>query len=71
MIGGQTQIFRRARSLRLANSGLTVRLSWMASFRPDGKLCDGRGVEPEPVGYTAGEAAAVWEFLKMGLRFGV
>ena len=37
----------RARSTRLANSGLTVRLSSMASFRPDGKLYDGRGVEPD------------------------
>jgi hypothetical protein len=37
----------RARTLRLANSGITVRLSSIASFQPDGKLYDGRGVEPD------------------------
>jgi C-terminal processing protease CtpA/Prc len=37
----------RARTVRLANSNLTLRLSSMASFRPDGKLYDGRGVEPD------------------------
>jgi hypothetical protein len=37
----------RARSIRLANSGIGLRLSSMASFRPDGKLYDGRGVEPD------------------------
>ena len=37
----------RARSLRLANSGIGLRLSSMASFRPDGTLYDGRGVEPD------------------------
>lgn len=37
----------RARPLRLANSNVTLRLSSMASFRPDGKLYDGRGVEPD------------------------
>jgi hypothetical protein len=37
----------RARTSRLANSGITVRLSSMASFQPDGKLYDGRGVEPD------------------------
>jgi hypothetical protein len=37
----------RLRNVRLANSGVVVRLSSMASFRPDGKLYDGRGVEPD------------------------
>ena len=37
----------RARGVRLANTGITVRLSSMASYRPDGKLYDGRGVEPD------------------------
>lgn len=37
----------RARSLRLANSGIGLRLSSMVSFRPDGKLYDGRGVDPD------------------------
>jgi len=37
----------RARTVRLANSGIVVRLASMASFRPDGKLYDGRGVEPD------------------------
>ncbi len=31
----------------LPNSGLEVRLSSMASFRPDGRLYDGRGIEPD------------------------
>jgi C-terminal processing protease CtpA/Prc len=35
------------RPARLANSGVVVRLSSMASFRPDGKLYDGRGVDPD------------------------
>jgi C-terminal processing protease CtpA/Prc len=34
---------------RLAHSGLVVELSSMASFRPDGLLYDGRGVEPDVV----------------------
>jgi len=37
----------RARNVRLPRSGLGVRLSSMASFRPDGRLYDGRGVEPD------------------------
>ena len=37
----------RLRAARLANSGVVVRLSSMASFRPDGKLYDGRGVDPD------------------------
>ena len=37
----------RARGLRLANSGISLRLSSMASFQPDGKLYDGRGVAPD------------------------
>lgn len=37
----------RAKPLRLANSNVTLRLSSMASYRPDGKLYDGRGVEPD------------------------
>jgi uncharacterized protein (DUF697 family) len=37
----------RARAYRLANSGIGVRLSSMASFRPDGRSYDGLGVEPE------------------------
>ena len=37
----------RSRSAQLANSGLRLRLSSMASFRPDGRLYDGRGVEPD------------------------
>jgi hypothetical protein len=37
----------RGRTVRLANSRITVRLSSAASYRPDGKLLDGKGVEPD------------------------
>ena len=37
----------RARAFRLANSGIGVRLSSMASFRSDGRAYDGLGVEPD------------------------
>lgn len=39
----------RARTWVLANSMLEIRLSSMASFRPDGRLYDGRGVAPDVV----------------------
>jgi peptidase S41-like protein len=35
----------RSRGFRLAHSGIRVRLSSMASFRPDGRRYDGRGIE--------------------------
>jgi hypothetical protein len=37
----------RARRFALAHSGIAVRLSSMASFRADGALYDGRGIEPD------------------------
>ena len=37
----------RARRYRLAHSGIEVRLSSMASFRPDGRLYDGAGIAPD------------------------
>ncbi len=37
----------RSQSIGLANSGLQVRLSSMASFRPDGSRYDGKGVAPD------------------------
>jgi C-terminal processing protease CtpA/Prc len=37
----------RARRVQLPRSGLELRLSSMASFRPDGRLYDGRGVAPD------------------------
>ncbi len=39
----------RSQTYRLARSGLSVRLATMASFRPNGKLYDGRGVAPDVV----------------------
>jgi hypothetical protein len=39
----------RSRSFVLPVSRLRVRVSSMASFRPDGKLYDGRGIEPDVV----------------------
>jgi hypothetical protein len=39
----------RARPFALARSGIRGRISSMASFRPDGRLYDGRGVEPDVV----------------------
>jgi C-terminal processing protease CtpA/Prc len=41
--GGSARSF----GLQLAHSGLEVRLASMASFRPDGRLLDGRGVQPD------------------------
>ena len=44
----------RSQSFRLRNSGIEVRCASMASFRPDGRMYDGRGIEvdlevlPEP-----------------------
>jgi C-terminal processing protease CtpA/Prc len=43
----------RSRPARLAHSGIGLRLSSMASFQPDGRLYDGRGVEPDVVVATA------------------
>jgi hypothetical protein len=37
----------RSEALRLANSAVVARISTTATFRPDGKLYDGRGVEPD------------------------
>ncbi|MEQ8765306.1 MAG: S41 family peptidase [Planctomycetota bacterium] len=37
----------RSRTSALANSGLRVRLSSMASFRPSGATYDGNGIEPD------------------------
>ena len=37
----------RSEAVRLANSGIAVRVCTTASYRPDGKLYDGRGVEPD------------------------
>jgi hypothetical protein len=37
----------RARAFHLWNSGIGVRLSSMASFRPDGRGYDGLGIEPD------------------------
>ncbi|GMU36428.1 MAG: hypothetical protein KJ057_07595 [Phycisphaerae bacterium] len=37
----------RKRGYTLAHSGIEVRLSSMASFRADGRLYDGRGIEPD------------------------
>ncbi len=37
----------RARGLRLDRSGIELRLSSMVSFFPDGRLLEGRGVEPD------------------------
>lgn len=45
----------RALSLRLARSGLELRLSSMASFRADGRRIDGRGIEPDLVSEPAPE----------------
>ena len=39
----------RYRARRLENSKLQVRLSSMASFRPNGKLYDGNGIHPDVV----------------------
>ncbi|MCA8959409.1 MAG: hypothetical protein KDC38_02800, partial [Planctomycetes bacterium] len=47
----------RSQSIILAHSALTVRLSTMASFRPDGRRYDGRGIEPDvEVGRTVDDA---------------
>lgn len=37
----------RTQRVRLAHSGLEVRLSTMASFRPNGKRYDGKGIAPD------------------------
>ena len=37
----------RYQSYRLENSKLEIRLSSMASFRPDGRLYDGNGIQPD------------------------
>jgi C-terminal processing protease CtpA/Prc len=37
----------RARGEELAHSRIAVQVSSMASFRPDGRLFDGRSVEPD------------------------
>jgi hypothetical protein len=39
----------RARSQDLEHSGIRFQVSSMASFRPDGRLYDGRGIEPDVV----------------------
>ncbi len=41
----------RAQPVELPNSRVTVRLSSMASFQPDGRLYDGRGIEPDVVAH--------------------
>ena len=47
----------RSQSFRLPNTGMEVRCASMASFRPDGRLYDGRGIEvdveilPAPVDF--------------------
>ena len=38
-----------ANVLDLANSGIEIRLSSMASFQPDGELYDGSGIQPDTV----------------------
>lgn len=43
----------RARTFELPNSGIRLRLSSMASFRPDGALFEGNGVVPDIVLETA------------------
>ena len=35
----------RSQGFRLPNSGIEIRCASMASFRPDGRLYDGRGIE--------------------------
>lgn len=50
----------RARGVGLANSRLGLRMSSMASFRPDGRLYDGSSIEPDVVveptpGYLIGK----------------
>ena len=37
----------RVQGVTLPHTGLEVRLASMASFRPDGRLYDGRGIEPD------------------------
>lgn len=50
----------RSQGFRLPNSGIEVRCASMASFRPDGRLYDGRGIEvdvmvrPEPAYFLHG-----------------
>ena len=69
----------RTRTYPLPNSGLEVRLSSMASFRPDGRSYDGRGIEvdveaPVTLDDLAGEDDSVLgraiEFLRGELRKG-
>jgi hypothetical protein len=57
LVGGTTSGGSgRARSHLLPESGLAVRLSTMASFRPDGRRYDGLGVEPDvPAGKEPGD----------------
>jgi hypothetical protein len=43
----------RAQNVTLANSRTRLRLSSMASFQPNGKLYDGRGVVPDVVAHPA------------------
>ena len=55
----------RSQGFSLSNSGIEVRCASMASFRPDGRLYDGRGVEvdvevaPEPEYFIEGGDDAV------------
>ena len=37
----------RYREIRLPRSGITIQLSSMASFQPDGRTYDGHGVDPD------------------------
>ena len=63
----------RSQAFRLPASGIEVRCASMASFRPDGRLYDGRGIEvdllvpPEPdsllVGGEDNQLAAALDFL--------
>lgn len=55
----------RTQRFRLPNSGIEVRCASMASYRPDGRLYDGRGIEvdvevlPEPTDFVHGGGDAV------------
>jgi len=57
----------RTQSFRLPNSGMEVRCASMASFRPDGRLYDGRGIEvdvevlPDPGDFLIGGGDAQLE----------
>ena len=64
----------RSQGFRLPHSGIEVRCASMASFRPDGRLYDGRGVEvdvlirPEPEHFLEGGRDAVLDAAVEHLR---